>query len=165
MEKSKLKSAPQTQQPTVKVRITKQEEPDRPNSAEDPVDNSEEPVFNLVFDADDPQNINALNVNIPLFIKKLWKIVNDDKNESIIAWNENGDAIVIHDQLKFVSETLPRYFKHNQLSSFVRQLNLYDFHKTQPLENSEYLYQFTHPFFLRDLPQLLPFIKRKVTGK
>lgn len=165
MEKMKLKSETHIQQPAVKVRITKREEADRPDSAESLVDNVDEPLINVVFDVDDPQNINAPNVNIPLFIKKLWKIVNDDTNESIIAWNENGDAIVIHDQLKFISETLPRYFKHNQLSSFVRQLNLYDFHKTQPLENSEYLHQFTHPFFMRDLPQLLPLIKRKTTGK
>lgn len=156
MEKVKFKSDPQTQPPTIKVRIAKPEEADRPDSVAD------EPVFNVVYDFDDPQNI---NVNIPLFIKKLWKIVNDETNESIIAWNDNGDAIVIHDQLKFISETLPRYFKHNQLSSFVRQLNLYDFHKTQPLENSEYLHQFTHPFFMRDLPQLLPLIKRKATGR
>ncbi|KAL1497178.1 hypothetical protein ABEB36_008178 [Hypothenemus hampei] len=126
----------------------------------DPEDNL--PVINIVVNPDDPQNLNNLATNVPLFIKKLWKIVNDVKNEQIISWNKNGDGFVIHDQLRFISETLPKYFKHNQLSSFVRQLNLYDFHKTQPLEKEDF--QFSNAFFLKDLPQLLPLIKRKSPG-
>lgn len=120
-----------------------------------------EPVINIVLNPNDLLSPNALSGSAPLFIRKLWKIVNDETNEKIIGWNKNGDGFIIHDQVQFISKTLPRYFKHNQLSSFVRQLNLYDFHKTQDLDVEKDVFQFSHPFFLRDVPQLLPLIKRK----
>ncbi|XP_019757209.1 heat shock factor protein isoform X2 [Dendroctonus ponderosae] len=128
---------------------------------EENVENGEEmPIISVVVNPDSPQNINALSSNVPLFIKKLWIIVNDESNKEIISWNSSGDGFEMHDQLGFISQTLPKYFKHNQLSSFVRQLNLYGFHKSQSIERDEF--QFTHPFFLKDVPQLLPLIKRKV---
>ncbi|XP_076270323.1 heat shock factor isoform X2 [Rhynchophorus ferrugineus] len=114
-------------------------------------------------DNDETGETASTSGNVPLFIKKLWKMVNDDNAEDIISWNNNGDGFVIHDQLNFVSKTLPKYFKHNHLSSFVRQLNLYDFHKIQNVDKDEF--QFSHPFFMRDVPQLLPLIKRKSTGR
>lgn len=115
-------------------------------------------IINTVV-PNDLLNQNTGAGNVPLFIKKLWKMISDDNAEEIISWNSNGDGFIIHDQLKFVSQTLPKYFKHNHLSSFVRQLNLYDFHKIQNVEKEEF--QFSHPFFLKDVPQLLPLIKRK----
>lgn len=128
---------------------------------EENVDTIEDmPIISVVVSPDNPQNISGLTTNVPLFIKKLWKIVNDESNMEIISWNNSGDGFEIHDQLGFISQTLPKYFKHNQLSSFVRQLNLYDFHKSQSIERDEF--QFTHPFFMKDVPQLLPLIKRKV---
>ncbi|XP_066258639.1 heat shock factor protein-like [Euwallacea similis] len=148
-----------------KRRITKVEAVDQPDNEiqETPLSLEEDsdylPVINIVVNPDDPQNINELSLNVTLFIKKLWKIVNDEQNKNIISWNENGDGFIIHDQVAFITETLPRYFKHIQLSSFVRQLNLYDFHKTQPLENNTFM--FSHQFFLKDVPQLLSLIKRK----
>ncbi|KAF7267946.1 hypothetical protein GWI33_018889 [Rhynchophorus ferrugineus] len=114
-------------------------------------------------DNDETGETASTSGNVPLFIKKLWKMVNDDNAEDIISWNNNGDGFVIHDQLNFVSKTLPKYFKHNHLSSFVRQLNLYDFHKIQNVDKDEF--QFSHPFFMRDVPQLLALIKRKSTGR
>lgn len=97
---------------------------------------------------------------IPLFLKKLWKMVNDSNNKQVIEWNSTGDGFVIYDQLKFVTELLPQYFKHNNLSSFIRQLNFYDFHKVANIDKNEM--EFAHSCFLRDLPETLSFITRKV---
>ncbi|CAH1963352.1 unnamed protein product [Acanthoscelides obtectus] len=99
-------------------------------------------------------------VNIPLFLKKLWKMVNDKDNQDIISWNSTGDGFVIHDAVQFIMKLLPHYFKHNNLSSFVRQLNFYDFHKIASTEKDEM--QFAHHYFLKDLPETLVFITRKV---
>ncbi|XP_050307261.1 heat shock factor protein-like [Anthonomus grandis grandis] len=130
-----------------------------PESLLNQLENQDIPVINIVLDPGQvPSNTNSLNVQIPLFIKKIWKMINDPSTDDIISWTEDGQGFVIHDQLKFISETLPKYFKHNQMSSFVRQLNLYDFHKVQNVEDECH---FTQPFFQKDLPELLPLIKRK----
>lgn len=101
-------------------------------------------------------------VAIPLFLKKLWKMVNDPDAEDIIGWNTTGDGFIIYDQVKFVTELLPQYFKHNNLSSFIRQLNFYDFHKVANIDKHEM--EFAHSCFLRDLPETLTFITRKASN-
>lgn len=37
---------------------------------------------------------------------------------------QNGDSFHLYDQVLFAKEVLPKYFKHNNLASFVRQLNM-----------------------------------------
>ena len=47
----------------------------------------------------------------------------------IIEWNMEGDALVIKDIPRITTEVFPQHFKHNNFLSFVRQLNMYGFHK------------------------------------
>ena len=44
-------------------------------------------------------------------------------------WNEEGDAFIIKNIAKLTDEIFPQHFKHNNFLSFVRQLNMYGFHK------------------------------------
>lgn len=48
---------------------------------------------------------------------------------------------------KFQQIVLPRYFRHNKINSFIRQLNMYGFHKSRA-DHSKSV--FSHPLFLRD---------------
>ncbi len=56
------------------------------------------------------------------FLSKLYEMTN---NEACINWTEDGLGFYITNLDEFTRNVLPSYFKHNNLASFVRQLNLY----------------------------------------
>lgn len=101
--------------------------------------------------------------NISAFLSKLWRMVNDHEVDALISWNESGTCFIIQNQYLFWADLLPVYYKHNNMASFVRQLNMYGFHKvTSDSGVPESDLQFYHEYFQRDKPDLLEKIKRKV---
>ena len=82
---------------------------------------------------------------------------------------DNGKTFVVKDTERFATEIIPDYFKHNNFSSFVRQLNFYGFRKIKadPLrlrdaassEESKY-WKFRHDKFQKGRPDLLCEIKK-----
>lgn len=96
------------------------------------------------------------NTSSKLFTKKLFNILMQEKNKTIVAWTSSGETFTIKDMEKFSEKILPRHFKHKNFSSFVRVLNMYDFHKTK-----EGLLEYFHPCFKSGQPDLLSKIKRK----
>lgn len=62
----------------------------------------------------------------------------------IIYWSSNGLEFTIKDISKFEEIVLPKYFRHNKMNSFVRQLNMYGFHKTK---YNNFKSTFKHPMF------------------
>ncbi|XP_063288227.1 heat shock factor protein 3-like [Pelobates fuscus] len=110
------------------------------------------------------------NPTVPAFLVKLWTLVEDPTNADVIAWNWNGQNFCILDEQRFSKEILPKYFKHNNLSSFIRQLNMYGFRKVMNLEsglvNSDRAtaIEFQHPCFKKGRAELLEFIKRKISS-
>jgi len=59
------------------------------------------------------------------FLKKCYEMVDDESTNSIISWSQTNDSFVIWDMTEFSVHLLPKYFKHSNSSSFVRQLNIY----------------------------------------
>lgn len=59
------------------------------------------------------------------FLRKCYEMVDDNDADSIISWSETGDSFVIWDMTQFSILLLPKYFKHSNFSSFMRQLNIY----------------------------------------
>ncbi|OWK04209.1 HSF1 [Cervus elaphus hippelaphus] len=83
---------------------------------------------------------------------------------------QSGNSFHVLDQGQFAKEVLPKYFKHSNMASFVRQLNMYGFRKVVHIEQGGLVKperddtEFQHPCFLRGQEQLLENIKRKVTS-
>jgi len=71
----------------------------------------------------------AKRKQIPPFVLKLWSFLNDNKNTELIRWTDNGTAFTVLDEDEFARTLIPELFKHNNYASFVRQLNMYGFHK------------------------------------
>ena len=65
------------------------------------------------------------------FLSKLYDILNNITYKEIIYWNKEGKGIIIANVNEFSTMILPKYYNHSNFSSFVRQLNLYGFHKSQ----------------------------------
>ncbi|KAM3132155.1 Heat shock factor protein 4 [Paramecium bursaria] len=96
--------------------------------------------------------------SIPAFLQKTYDILENTQLENIVSWNEDGTGFLVKNVLAFQDQVLPMYFKHRNFASFVRQMNMYGFHKSR----SDYKEnEFVHPYFKKDQRQLLKKIKRK----
>ncbi|KAG0474330.1 hypothetical protein HPP92_014016 [Vanilla planifolia] len=67
------------------------------------------------------------------FLTKTYQLVDDPAVDDVISWNEDGSTFIVWRPMEFSRDLLPKYFKHNNFSSFVRQLNTYKgFHTPAP---------------------------------
>ncbi|XP_063375689.1 heat shock factor protein isoform X5 [Cydia amplana] len=115
------------------------------------------------------RSVVEIGASVPAFLGKLWKLVNDTENNHLISWSPGGKTFVIKNQADFARELLPLYYKHNNMASFIRQLNMYGFHKITSVENGGLRYEkdeieFSHPCFMRGHSYLLEHIKRKIAN-
>ncbi|XP_004371561.1 heat shock factor protein 4 isoform X2 [Trichechus manatus latirostris] len=105
---------------------------------------------------------------VPAFLGKLWALVGDPGTDHLIRWSPSGTSFLVSDQNRFAKEVLPQYFKHSNMASFVRQLNMYGFRKVVSIEQGGLLrperdhVEFQHPSFVRGHEQLLERVRRKV---
>ncbi|KCV70843.1 hypothetical protein H696_03200 [Fonticula alba] len=108
------------------------------------------------------------DVKIPAFLDKLYRMLSENKFQHLMTWNQNGTTFLVLKPEGFAREVLPKYFKHSNFSSFVRQLNMYGFKKVphthqgvlQPEEDQD-AWEFVNPNFMRDKPDMLIHVKRK----
>ncbi|ORX78197.1 winged helix DNA-binding domain-containing protein, partial [Anaeromyces robustus] len=99
------------------------------------------------------------------FITKLLEILNNELYSDIISWNNFGTSFIVKKVDSFSQIILPKYFKSNNFNSFIRQLNMYNFHKVKNANfkgtKCDPVWEFENENFIRNKPELLKNIKRK----
>lgn len=103
----------------------------------------------------------------PIFLRKTYELI-DSCDAKIATWADDGLSFIVKDADRFAAESIPRCFKHNNFSSFVRQLNFYGFRKLR--DDNIFLKDvdtktvqwsaFHHPRFVRGHPEWLVDIKK-----
>jgi hypothetical protein len=101
------------------------------------------------------------------FPHKLYDLIADvisSGSTDVISWSDDGTEFIVHDHARFASEILPTYFGHQQMRSFDRQLNYWEFEKTNRTKITNKSFggkSWKHPSFQKDRRDLLKNVVRK----
>jgi heat shock transcription factor len=100
---------------------------------------------------------------------KFASFLEDGRNTDLIRWSDDGNSFIVLDEDEFAKKLIPELFKHNNYASFVRQLNMYGFHKKVGLSDNSMRAsekknkspsEYSNPYFRRGCPDLLWLIQK-----
>ncbi|KAK5072712.1 Heat shock transcription factor [Lithohypha guttulata] len=115
------------------------------------------------------KNSQSNRKQIPPFVMKLHSFLENPRNTDLIRWADDGKSFVVLNEDEFANKLIPELFKHNNYASFVRQLNMYGFHKKVGLSDNSMRAserkakspsEYWNPFFRKGYPDLLWLIQK-----
>lgn len=98
---------------------------------DDPNESSISPSHSRKIKAEQPRRFppsDALQTKLKPFVYAAYEMVTNNEGP-YIGFSIDGNALEIRDVTLFSEKILPKYFKHKNISSFIRQLNMYGFEK------------------------------------
>mmetsp|Transcript_21714 Transcript_21714/g.66455 ORF Transcript_21714/g.66455 Transcript_21714/m.66455 type:complete len:404 (-) Transcript_21714:195-1406(-) len=111
------------------------------------------------------EDSSVMRSQLPVFLRKTFTMI-DTCPPGVGGWGKDGKTFVIKNPETFAAQIIPSFFRHNNFSSFVRQLNFYGFRKIKtdavlntPQEGK--WWEFRHESFQRGRPELLVNILRR----
>ena len=99
----------------------------------------------------------------------MCSFLEDGRNTELIRWSDDGNSFIVLDEDEFAKTLIPELFKHDKYASFVRQLNMYGFHKKVGLSDNSMRAterknkspsEYSNPYFRRGRPELLWLIQK-----
>jgi len=110
-------------------------------------------------DADDSPGGSEGHRAVPApFLTKTYQLVDDASTDDVVSWGDET-TFIVWKPMEFARDLLPLFFKHDNFSSFVRQLNTYGFRKVVPDR-----WEFGNYYFRRGSKHLLCDIHRRKTN-
>jgi len=94
------------------------------------------------------------------FVVKTYQLLLEKSNKDLVGFSDSKDSFIVWNPVDFAAEVLPKYFKHNNFCSFIRQLNTYGFHKVESKQ-----WEFKHELFKEGRTDLLKQITRRKSKK
>ena len=110
-----------------------------------------------VFDAGSASTTKKRRSTFLSQVHRMLRDAEQEGNTHIVCWKPSGEAFEIVDTQLFIQHVMPRYFNQSKLTSFTRQLYIYQFQK---LTEGPDKGAFSNPDFQRDRPELSERIKR-----